>query len=306
MKKGWVGYGPHSWKKDPDFRPCNYPTFARATNLSLALTYGHGPVSNTPAARPLPSHKKWWYEHCPEINVAVVRTDKLMATVSAYKPPLSGLAAAVPQLSYPPRGGVITNLWAEDIGFIQTSSTSVYKREEPMHMPLDHSTAPLTPRIEAEIKGVLFSSLYDNGGPLELKRQEDHIRVTYKGTLQSRTLSVPAGVRYTIVHCFYADRVTKTVIISNPFRHALRIVEPLVKGFPSSLSHDTSSATVIAENWKCKIEIDQSDFPCRLQAHENDELFRPFPSLACYETTLLIAPSREEGSVTYTLRPALC
>ncbi len=236
MREGRVGYGPHCWKHDLGFQPCNYPTFARATNLALALEYGPRPGRTRP--RVLPAQKKWWYQQYPSINVAVVRTDRIMATVSAYRPPLSCVAAAVPQLSCPPRGGVITNLWAEGIGQVQSSSTSVYKREEPMHMPREHDPSPLTPRIEAAVNHVTYSSLFDFGGPLEVEKKDDHIKVSYSGRLRTRITSASTGISYKIVHIFSADRLKKSVTLQNPLKVPVTIVEPIVKGFPSSLSSD--------------------------------------------------------------------
>ena len=80
MQDGWISYGPHAKNHETSSPSCNYSTFARAQSLALAIQYG----TKAKIKEPQPLQKQNWYRFFPDIKVAVIRTDKIMATVSAY------------------------------------------------------------------------------------------------------------------------------------------------------------------------------------------------------------------------------
>lgn len=81
IRKGLVGYGPHFWDLPEMGAPCNYPTFARAKNLAMAVELGEQGTGSTP---PLPADEAGWMKIYPTVDVVLARTENFMATVSAY------------------------------------------------------------------------------------------------------------------------------------------------------------------------------------------------------------------------------
>jgi hypothetical protein len=302
MKNGWVGYGPHSWAHDPNFKPCNYPTFARATNIALAVEFGsiYGPKSST-AGLPIPSQNTWWYKHFPTVNVIVVRTPKIMATITSYQPLFSSL--------YLPQGGSISNLWLEDYGFVQTSSQTVYKREEPMHMPIEGELLPLTPRIESKILGVYHTNLYESEGSFSIEEETDYIEVSYSGLLKSRRLlprcisTSPGIISYTLTHRFYKDCVEKKVSINRPSNFPIIIVEPMVKN--PGVTFEKNKASVVAIRHKdsfWQFRVENSDISYELKGGiDESKYWCPFPSLECYPISIIFDSIPVKCTIVYTL-----
>jgi hypothetical protein len=157
--------------------------------------------------------------------VTVLRTAHLMSTVSAY--------GAIDRYGrgQVSRGGSITNLWIEGFGptgFAQSSSVSIYRREEDIHMPDEPALQPLTPRAECTIDGVYYSTLFEAEGRMSVTQEPGVVVVTTEGRLRSRT-GAAAGVEYRLTHRFSDDRVTKEWTFTSPHPQVIRLVEPFVR-----------------------------------------------------------------------------
>ncbi|MBP1648289.1 MAG: hypothetical protein H6Q30_1734, partial [Bacteroidetes bacterium] len=80
MKGGIVGYGPHQWDIF-DRPPCIYPTFTKAKNIAFAYELER---EGALRAAPLPAETGPFLKYFKTLDLVLVRTEKLMATVTAY------------------------------------------------------------------------------------------------------------------------------------------------------------------------------------------------------------------------------
>ncbi len=224
METGVVTGGPHVNRHASLTPPCLYSTFARAQSIALALTYEAKAVAGGAGAL-LPAQQKNWYHFFPTVNVVVLRTDRIMATVSAYGA-INRYGRG--QVS---RGGSITDLWVEGFGrdgFAQASSATVYRREEDIHMPDEPALRPLTPRAECTIDGIYYTNLFEAEGKMSVSQEGEAIVVTTTGHLRTVTGEASA-VEYRLTHRFFDDHLTKEWEFSSPRSQEIRIVEPFVK-----------------------------------------------------------------------------
>lgn len=178
IHNGFIVYGPHADKHTSSSPPCNYSTFARAQSLALAVEYGAKSTTTTT----FPAQETNWFKFFPDINVAVVRTEKIMATVSAY-----GEIRRYPRPSVC-RGGSITNLWMDGFGkngYMESSSISDYQRIEAQHMPVEGDLLSLTPRIEFTSNGSVFSNIWEDKGSMSAEKDGNQIKVSVSGKMKS-------------------------------------------------------------------------------------------------------------------------
>jgi len=136
-----VVYGPHAYLHENSNPPSNYPTFARAQSIATAVEY----APEATQIAPIPAEQTNWVKYFPTTQTAVLRTERVMATLSSYANNLRyPLETAV-------RGGSATVVWFDGYGpngFLQLSSPTQYRRIEKKHMPEGIDPLPLTPRIE--------------------------------------------------------------------------------------------------------------------------------------------------------------
>lgn len=149
---GLVGYGPHHFLCSGT--ACLYPTFVRACALALCIKYG-AERADTGVRLPcdVPSARFF-----PSVQVALLRTQGVRATVSGYTYKAPGDAAHSKYMSRP-SGGAVTALWFKGAGFLQAASQGRYRRWEELHLLPHPSVPPLGPSIEAIRLGRRWSSL---------------------------------------------------------------------------------------------------------------------------------------------------
>ena len=275
---GWITYGPHAKYHTSSTPPCNYQTFARAQNLALSIEYG----PDVTATAPFPAQTQNWFKYFPTIKVAVVRTQKIMGTVSAY--------GAIGQYGYlnVPRGGSLTNFWYEgfgDNGFFQSSSVNSYARTEPRHMPIEGTLLPLTPRVESTIGGTYYANLYETGGTMTVVQETDNVRVTTTGSLCSAT-GTGSGVNFTIINRFYNDYVKKEITVSGSAQ-AFRIIEPIVNDSGTLFTMTNSSTVAIkplssAGTWNLNVVSTTGPAYTLSMGTNSIQYWSPFPGVECY------------------------
>jgi hypothetical protein len=232
---GWIVYGPHALKHTTSTPPCNYQTFARAQSIALSIEYG----PNVTSTAPFPGQVVNWYTYYSTIKVAVVRTQKIMATVSSY-----GQIGTYSR-STVPKGGSVCNLWYEgfgDNGFLQSSSATDYTRTEAMHMPIESVTpVTLTPRVESTMGGTYYTNLYETGASMNVVKNADNVSVTSSGKLVSQAGGSSAA-GFSIVNRFYATSVKKEITVSGA-ASSYKIIEPFIRD-PGTVFARTSASTV--------------------------------------------------------------
>jgi hypothetical protein len=117
-----------------------------------------------------------------------------------------------------------------------------------------------------------------------------------------------SSIRYTLVHRFEGERLTKEYRMTVAAAQKLRIVEPIVRG-ASLVVEQTSSRSVTlrrrsgGKTWS--VEVVSSKVPFSLSTGEDEEKYWcPFPAVEAYPITIDIdAPVAGEIGVTLVLGP---
>lgn len=289
---GWLVYGPHAFRHPSSNPPSNYGTFARAQSIATALEFGPktAPVGEVPADR------KNWLKQFPSVKTGVFRTEKLMATISAY-----GEISSYPRESMA-RGGSVSALWFEgygSTGFMQVSSQTVYSRIEAMHMPIEQGLLPLTPRVESA-SGTYYASVLDDKATLELSQAQGGVHATATGVLRS-VAGASSGTTYKWTYDFGAAEYTKQLSVSAAA--GLRIVEPFVDDTGNTyavVGSDTFTITT-AQGSVYQLKVTESSGPYSLSAgQDRAKYWSPFPGLDAYP--VVITPSGGGSfSIKYTV-----
>lgn len=277
MKDGWIVYGPHAKDHETSSPPCNYSTFARAQSIALAIEYG----SKTAIKEPFPAQEKNWFRYFPDLKVSVIRTEKMMATVSAY-----GAIGLYSRASVC-RGGSISNLWYEGFGengYLQSSSSSLYSRTESMHMPIEKDLLPLTSRIEFGADSAYFSNIFEDQAMMSASQEKDHIKVSASGTFQT-VKGIKSKVNYRLTHQFFNNYLTKEITVKGE-SHLFRMIEPIVKDPGTTFRLENDSTVVIKtasskSEWELKVLGGTIPFKITLGT-DAGKYWCPFPGVEAF------------------------
>jgi hypothetical protein len=292
-----IPYGPAASKHAGSNPPCLYSSFARAQSLALAVEYG----PDVTAASPIPAETKNWMTYYSSVKTGLIRTDKIMATVSAY-----GEIGQYPRTSVT-RGGSPSNIWFEgygELGFLQTSSQTLYTREEAMHMPNEGSLLPLTARIETTVGAATYYNLLDEKANISIAAlPQDAIvyAATVTGALRKAD-GVSSGVTFTLVNRFEAASYGKDVTVSAS--KDVQIVEPFVDnpGNTYALLGDSAFTITTKEGGVWQLRVTSSTIGFTLAAGENREKYwAPFPGMECYPVTIKLAAGSGPQTIKYTI-----
>ncbi|MDB6165935.1 MAG: hypothetical protein JWQ83_1075 [Lacunisphaera sp.] len=292
MHDGLVTGGPHVDEHASLTPPCLYSTFARAQSLALALAYA-------PAETSAPAPAKTWFHFFPTINVTLVRTGHLMATVSAY--------GAIERYGrgQVSRGGSVTNLWMEGFGrdgFAQASSVSVYRREEDIHMPNEPELRPLTPRAECTIDGIYYTNLFETDGKMSVTEEAQAITITTTGRLRAVTGAV-SEVGYRLTHRFFSDHLTKEWTFTSPSAQAIRVVEPFVSDPDLSVTLVSPQRATLQPNgsraWT--FALGRAPAGCVLSVNEDPAPYwSPFPGVNCRPLVITLTTAAGQPTLLET------
>jgi len=290
MQDGMIGYGPHYFRLF-DKPPCNYPTFARAKNLAMAIEFAPDEGKATP---PLPSDQVGWVKFFPTVDVAVARSENFMTTISAYGYKDKGNLGDGKYI-HRPSGGSITNLWVKDHGLLQTSSQTQYVRGEPMHMPVLENIICLTPRIEFTNEQGYFTNLYECDGRISVASDDDAVATISTSGALSNEHYLQGGVSYIWTHKIFDDAIEKMVQLRYHDRYPeISIVETIVHE-PDMIFEQVDNKTVLIKGGKreFRFEILQGDVEIEMGKDEAN-FWYPFPSLKCYPIVLKVIKGEEE------------
>lgn len=298
IQGGMIGYGPHYFSifSQP---PCIYPTFVRSKNLALASQLGEQEPGSLP---PIPTDKVGWARLFTAVDVALVRTGEIMATISGYG--YKDLQKTYKsKYMHRPTGGAISCLWVKDHGFLQISSQTEYNRWEPMHFPEVENVACLTPRIEFRDPDGYFTNLYEYDAHLRLIEGSSGFRVSASGELNDKKL-LPGGVAYTLDHDFSDRELRKTVSLRyHGKKPVIDIIEPIVWMEGMKLVRlDDRRVRIKGPGREFLFELTKGR--AGLEVGSPGELiFNVFPSIKCLPLRLhLPAPETEtRGSVVYRI-----
>jgi hypothetical protein len=298
MRGGLVGSGPDFWSLYR--QPCIYATFARAKSLAMTVELD---LDAPPDMPPLPADARRWARLFPTVDVALVRTDTMMGTISAYRyKDLNKRDRS--KYMHRPSGGTLAVLWADGYGFLQISSQTAYERWEPMHFPEAPGILSLTPRIEFENGNGYFTNLYDFDARLTVvDRMPDSTTVETAGQLTDKRLA-PGGVGYLLSHRFQDGALQKSVTLRYRIDDAdVRIVEPIVRQ-PGVTFEAAGPRSVLINGASRRFMFEVLDGDVMVEAgRDAHRYWAPFPAVRCYPIVLRVrrAPGRLTQSVTYRL-----
>jgi hypothetical protein len=298
MRGGLVGSGPDFWSLYS--RPCIYPTFARAKNLAMTVELELGAAAES---RTLPADALRWARVFPTVDVAVVRTDTMMGTISAYRyKDLNKRDRS--KYMHRPAGGALSVLWADGYGFLQVSSQTAYERWEPMHFPEAPGILSLTPRIEFENGNGYFTNLYEFDARMTVvDRMPGSAIVETTGQLCDKRLA-QGGVGYTLSHRFQDGALEKSVTLRYRIDDAdVRIVEPIVRQ-PGVTFETEGPRAVLIKGASRHVRFEVLDGDATVETGRDEHRYwAPFPAVRCYPIVLKVrrAPGRLAQTVTYRL-----
>ena len=300
IQHGLVGYGPQHWEIF-HAEPCIYPSFTKAKNLALAYELEQ---QATRITAPFPAQLTGWMKWFHTVNVAQVRTKKLMATVTAYGYK-DYAAGAKSKYMYRPSGGAVSNLWLQGYGYLQASSPTVYSRPEPMSFPEAPGSLCLTSRLEYTDSSGYFTNLFEFDAPLTAtgNDQQHRYTITASGDLKDKNW-LSGGVGYRLHYTFSdTELVKKVTLLFHDARPVVQIIEPFIQrqGCTFTAVDDT---TVLINTGHQRIRFRILRGSARLLMGEKAaQYYTPYPALKAFPVTLEVTPPRDgfEQSVVYAI-----
>jgi len=280
--QNWIVYGPHGYRHTTTNPPNIYSTFARAQAIATVIEYG----TDATSVAAVPADGKNWFKYFPTVETSVLRTDKVMATLTSYTND-----GVYPRDSVV-RGGSASFVWFEgygDTGFLQVSSQTNYQRIEAMHMPIEGTLLPLTPRVETST-GTYSANVLDDQANLTVAQMGTSIVATSSGQLRD-VAGTASGITFSWKHTFDAAAYTKELTLSATTN--LRIVEPFVDNTGNQYAVSANELKITTqEGGVWALTVDPSSGPVTLTGGENkDEYWSPFPGLDCYPLVIQLSAS---------------
>ena len=299
MKNGIIAYGPLYWELH-EKPPSLFPTFARAGNLALTIEFGDHATDVTPA---LPCEIMNWYKHFRTVDVVVVRTRRYMATISAYGYLDPEEDKEESQYMHRPTGGSICNLWDEKVGFLQTSTQTIY-RNWGVHFPdLDYAPLPLTPRLETYSEKDSYTNLYEFNGKINVKRTKHAVaKVAVAGRLKNMDHQT-LGVTYRWTHWFERNAIQKELFLDySEKKVGIQIVEPFVQ-WPETKITKVDQQTIRIDHPKGTWSLQLMEGQAKFILGEEAERYRwPIPAMRCYPVIIKLSKHKnDQKTIVYRL-----
>lgn len=182
------------------------PTIKKAINLALTFQFGTAAIEEN---RLLPLDIIGWYKYFPHTGIVLVRTKSYMTTIASMAYFNPDESDPNKQHSHLPGGGIMTNLWSEDIGLLQTTTQTIYERNTAYFPQISYAPLPLSPRIEYQQNGVYFTNLYEFTPQINVKNENQAlVQVVSTGILKNQDQQ-KGNVAYQLTHSFHDDYFEK-------------------------------------------------------------------------------------------------
>jgi len=284
---GMIGSGPDYFALY-ETPPCNYPTFARAKNLALAVELGN---QDEEILGKLPSEEIGLLKEFKTVKVALARTENFYATISAYDY-IDQLNWGEGRYSQFPSGGSACNIWIKDFGLFQTSSPTRYIRGEVIHMPeLNESLKCLTPRFEYSDTSGYYTNLYERNGMMETdKKSNNNITISVSGEMRNEK-QIPGGVFFELSHTLLDKSITKKLKLKyHDNQPVISIVEPIVykDGLEVNLINERKAEIKYLEQ-TFLFEVHSGNVVIEL-GKDKENYWQPFPAVRTYPIALKVIP----------------
>ena len=287
IHNGMIGSGPDYFELY-ETPPCNYPTFARAKNLALAVELGN---QDEEILGKLPSEEIGLLKEFNTVKVALARTENFYTTISAYDY-LDQLNWGEGRYSQFPSGGAACNVWVKDFGLLQTSSPTRYIQGEVIHMPeLNPFLNCLTPRFEFSDSTGYYTNLYErNGMMITDKKDDNNITISVSGEMRNEK-QIPGGVSYELSHTMLDKSITKKVKLKyHDNQPVISIVEPIVykNGLEVNLLNERKVEIKYLEK-TFLFEVHSGNVVIEL-GKDKENFWQPFPAVKTYPILLKVIP----------------
>lgn len=296
-KSGLLGYGP---MHDEVFKDaaCIYPTFTKAKNIAMAYAFE---TKDTRAVADIPSDKTNWLQLFPTIDVALVRTKEMMATITGYRYK-DQLAGSRGKYMFRPTGGTISHVWMKGWGFVQASSPTIYTRPEPMSFPEAPGVLPLTPRIEYTDTAGYFTNLFEFDAHFKAAAGKNVYAVQASGELKDKDW-LTGGVGYDLSYHFSDSGYEKTVTLHyHDAWPAINIIEPFIDD-AGTLFEQVNTSTVIISKGGKKLRFELLSGNAELRLGENRKKYwAPYPAMKAMPITIHIPSSKTRFEETIRYR----
>lgn len=237
---GLIGYGPQH-QEVMNHPPCIYPTFTKAKNLALAYELE---TRQSRILAKLPTEETGWVKYFKTVDVAQLRTENFMATITSYGYK-DYKAGAKSKYMYRPAGGTISSLWVKDHGYLTASSVTEYSRPEPMSFPEAPGVKSLTPRIEFADSLGYFTNLFEFDSRMEAEKiGSNRFEVNVSGELKDKNW-LAGGVGYRMNYLFSDSSLVKTInLVYHDARPVVKIIEPIIN-YKGMIFTKTDANTVL-------------------------------------------------------------
>jgi hypothetical protein len=290
---GLLGYGP---MHDDVFseQACIYPTFTKSKNIAMAYTFE---TKNTRKASSIASDKLNQLHYFKTVDVALIRTKNMMATVTGYRYK-DQLAGSKGKYMFRPSGGTISHLWMKDWGFVQASSPTQYTRPEPMSFPEAPGVVPLTPRIEYNDTAGYFTNLYEFDAHFETSARNQHFYADAGGELKDKNW-LTGGVGYELLHDFSDKGVEKIVKLQyHDAWPAIDIIEPFINE-AGTVFTQLNDQTILISKGNQQLRFELLSGNASLTLGENKEHYwAVYPAMRAMPVTIHVkAPKGEYSEV---------
>jgi hypothetical protein len=286
-ENGLITYGPN-YSELFDEPPCIYPTFCRAKNLALAIIYGDQTTGATPE---LPTQKTGWGKHFKTMDLALMRTENFMATVTGYRYKDIRKGADFKYM-HRPSGGLITNLWVRGYGYLQASGQTQYSQWE-MNYPDVPNSLTITPRIEFSDADAYYTNLYEFDAHMELTERAGAFVVETLGELKDKD-RWEGGVAYQLTHTIDNDSIEKRVKLRfHGQRPTVSIVEPFVQHKNTRFEKvDDKTVEILGGTREFVVELLSEGYAFEM-GQQAERYGQPFPSLKGYPLTIRVTPDED-------------
>jgi hypothetical protein len=296
-RSGLLGYGPMHDQVFTD-AACIYPTFTKAKNLSMAWAFE---TKATRAVTAIPADQKNWLKLFPTIDVALVRTGNLMATITGYRYK-DQLAGSKGKYMFRPTGGAMSHVWLQDWGFLQASSPTIYTRPEPMSFPEAPGILPLTPRIEYRDTAGYFTNLFEFDAHFNVAKQNNVYSLQASGELKDKDW-LTGGVGYDLGYRFTDSGYEKTVTLHyHDAWPAVNVIEPFIDE-AGTVFEQVNPSTILISKGNKKVRFELLSGNAELKLGENPEKYwAPYPAMKAMPIIIHIPQKKERYLATIRYR----
>ncbi|MBN2091947.1 hypothetical protein JW964_20185 [candidate division KSB1 bacterium] len=223
--------------------PKLFPTIKKAINLAMTFEFGTSAIEEN---RLLPLDIVGWYKYFPHTGIVLIRTKSYMATIASMTYLNSAMSEQNESNFHRPGGGIMTNVWSEEVGVLQTSTPTKYERNTTYFPKTSFSPLPLSSRIEYYQNGIYFTNLYEFTPQIEIKNENQAlVQVVSTGILKNQN-QAKGNVAYQLTHSFHDDYYEKEFSLHYLDDNCqINLIEPFILSGDTKISQLTPKSIAI-------------------------------------------------------------